>query len=152
MTHPASPVKVLDHPFDPEEEVRRFRQALTDAGALVSFTGIVRNDDETEALILSHYPGFTEKSIEAIAATARARFGLIAMMVLHRVGRMAPGEPVVLVAAAAAHRRAAFEGVDYLMDYLKSAAPFWKKEESASGAHWIEPSSQDHQDRKRWED
>lgn len=149
---PAHGVAVLPMPFDPEDALSAFRRGLGDAGAIVSFTGVVRAEKDVQALTLSHYPGYTEKQIAKIAARARRRFALIDALVMHRVGRMAPGEPIVLVAAAAAHRRAAFDAADYLMDYLKSAAPFWKQEETAETRRWIEPTKADLDDRRRWED
>ena len=101
---------------------------------------------ETRILELEAYPGFTEAQIGAIAETARTRFDLQDLMIVHRIGQIAPGEPVVFVATAASHRRAAFEACDYLMDYLKSRAPFWKKEHGPEGARWVEPRPQDHED------
>ncbi len=144
-------VAILDQALAPEPLLRTFRGGLSDVGALVSFTGIVRADGGVRALTLSHYPRYTEKQIAAFIRIARERFDLTAAGVWHRVGTMTPGEPIVLVAVAALHRRAAFEGADYVMDYLKSAAPFWKKEERADGSHWIEPTAQDLADRQRWE-
>lgn len=144
-------IEVLEAPFVPETRLQGFRESLADVGALVSFTGVVRAEKTTDALILSHYPRYTEKKIAEIVGEARQRFGLSAVLVLHRVGRMVPGEPIVLVAAASAHRREAFEGATYLMDYLKSTAPFWKKEEGAQGARWIEPRADDIENRERWE-
>ena len=118
---------------------------------MVSFTGLVRADDGVEALELEAYPGFIEPAIERIIDGAVERFGLDDALAVHRIGRIAPGQPVVFVAAAARHRRAAFEGADYLMDYLKSRAPFWKKSHEASGARWIEPTPRDQADLARWE-
>jgi molybdopterin synthase catalytic subunit len=102
-------------------------------------------------LELEAYPGFTEAAIGEIADQARARFGLADLLILHRVGKIAPGEAIVFVATAASHRREAFEACDFLMDYLKSRAPFWKKEHGPQGERWIEPRAQDHADIARWE-
>jgi molybdopterin synthase catalytic subunit len=145
-------IALTDQPFDPGERLSDFAKDRAEAGAVASFTGLARADGgQTQALELEAYPGFTEARIAEIAEAARARFGLIDLMVLHRVGRIAPGEPVVFVATAARHRRAAFEACDYLMDYLKSRAPFWKKEHGPDGARWIEPRAEDHADLTRWE-
>jgi molybdopterin synthase catalytic subunit len=119
---------------------------------VASFTGVARAEaGATTALELEAYPGFTEAEIGRFAEAARERFGLADLLILHRVGRIAPGEPIVFVATAAAHRREAFEACDYLMDYLKSRAPFWKKEHGPAGERWIEPHARDHADIARWE-
>ncbi|MCQ8184860.1 molybdenum cofactor biosynthesis protein MoaE [Parvularcula maris] len=136
-------------PFEPEEALERFRRSLQDAGGLVSFTGIVRGGG-TKSLTLSHYEGYTERRIGELMQDAVRRFGLNGLLIIHRIGRMVPGEPIVLVAAAAPHRREAFKGADMVMDYLKSAAPFWKKEETAEGSRWVEPTARDIEDRERW--
>ena len=146
----AETVEITDAGFAPEERLRAFRAAQDGAGAVVSFTGVVRADPGADALILSHYPGYTERVIAEQAAAAAARFGLTGALVVHRVGEMAPGEPVVLVATAAPHRREAFEAADLLMDHLKSAAPFWKKERGPAGERWIEPTARDTDDLRRW--
>jgi molybdopterin synthase catalytic subunit len=138
-------------PIDPGTLLAAFLQGRTDSGGVVSFTGLVRRDGGVEALELEAYPGFTEAAIEAIVTEAVARFGLDDARVAHRIGRMAPGEAVVFLATAAKHRRAAFEAADFLMDYLKSRAPFWKKSHEASGeARWIEPTDRDQADLSRW--
>jgi len=146
-------VAVLTEAFDPEREAAAFRAGLPEAGAVVSFVGQVRGRSEAGAvtgLHLQHAPGFTEERMGAIAAEAEARWPLAGLLVLHRAGDMAPGEPIVLVAAASRHRRAAFEAADFLMDYLKSEAPFWKKERRAGGDVWIEPRAEDYSDKARW--
>lgn len=141
-------IRLLSEPFDPQVEAARVEAA--DAGALVQFTGLVRSTNGTRALILHHHPGMTLRSMEALGTDARRRFDLIDLRVIHRVGRMEPGEPVVWVAAAARHRRSAFEAVDFLMDGLKSDALFWKQEERMDGTHWIEPTERDRADLARW--
>ncbi|HBK90428.1 MAG TPA: molybdenum cofactor biosynthesis protein MoaE [Parvularcula sp.] len=142
-------ILVLGAPFDPEEEARRLRR--TGAGAVVTFTGQVRSDgDASLRLVLEHCPGLTEKEISAFAASACERWPLEALVIRHRVGDLFPGEAIVFVGAAAAHRRAAFEAADFVMDYLKSAAPFWKREIDGRGARWIEPRSEDRRDLARW--
>jgi molybdopterin synthase catalytic subunit len=138
--------------FDPGGLLNAFCKGRSDVGAVATFTGVARAEDgATTVLELEAYPGFTEREIEKIAAEAKARFGLIDLQVLHRIGKIAPGETIVFVATAAKHRRAAFEACDFLMDYLKSKAPFWKKEHGPDGARWVEPRAQDHEDLARWE-
>jgi molybdopterin synthase catalytic subunit len=147
-------ISVQAEPFDPGIEYARLAAACVDAGAIASFSGIVRpaSDGSTvDALELEHHPGFTLKVIDGIAEDARERFDLLGLAIIHRYGRLQPGEPIVFVAAAAAHRRAAFDAVDYLMDRLKTEAPFWKREHGPGGARWIEARPMDHEDRARWE-
>jgi molybdopterin synthase catalytic subunit len=139
--------------FDPGALLTEFCRGRSEVGAVATFTGIARAEDgATVALELEAYPGFTEAEIGKIAGQAKARFRLDDFAILHRVGKIAPGEPVVFVATAARHRRAAFEACDFLMDYLKSKAPFWKKEHGPDGARWVEPRAEDHADLKRWEE
>ena len=138
--------------FDPGALLSEFCRDRSEVGAVATFTGIARAEaGATVALELEAYPGFTEAEIGKVADRARARFSLDDLSILHRVGQIAPGEPVVFVATAARHRRAAFEACDFLMDYLKSKAPFWKKEHGPDGARWIEPRAEDHADLARWE-
>ncbi|WP_031555117.1 molybdenum cofactor biosynthesis protein MoaE [Parvularcula oceani] len=147
--------RVTRNPFDPETEEAAFRASLVRSGALVAFTGMVRGEDGSDpvtALELQHYPGMTEAAMRERAEAVAARFDLEAVLAVHRVGRLAPGEPIVLVACAAPHRRAAFEAADMLMDFLKSRAPFWKKEHRESGPVWIEPRSEDYEDARRWDE
>ncbi|MBB5519326.1 molybdenum cofactor biosynthesis protein MoaE [Amphiplicatus metriothermophilus] len=145
-------IRISWTPFDPEAEAAHFRRRCARAGAIATFLGQVRGENGAVAsLALEHYPGLTEAEIGRIAEQACARWPLEAVAIAHRVGVMAPGEPIVFVAAAAAHRRPAFEAVDFLMDYLKSEAPFWKKETGADGsARWIEPRAEDSRDKARW--
>jgi len=143
-------IRISDIAFEPEEELQGFRQALTNAGAIASFTGIVRGDGKIEALTLSHYAGFTEKQIDHFVTQAKARWDFQASLILHRVGRMIAGEPIVLVAVASTHRREAFEACDFLMDKLKCDAPFWKQETVDGETKWIEPRGRDYQDLDRW--
>jgi molybdopterin synthase catalytic subunit len=145
-------IRLAQDPFDPGALLSGFCQGRTEVGAVASFTGIARAEaGATTVLELEAYPGFTEAEIGKIIERARERFGLADVLVLHRVGRIAPGEPIVFVATAASHRREAFEACDYLMDYLKSRAPFWKKEHGPDGVRWIEPHARDHADIARWE-
>jgi molybdopterin synthase catalytic subunit len=138
----------------PAEELERFIAGLGGDGAVVSFTGLARPanvaGEAVTGLFLDAYPGMTEKSLEAIAADALARFGINAVHIVHRYGEIAPGAPIVFAAAASSHRRAAFEAADYLMDRLKTDAVFWKREDRLDGAAWIEPSEADRADRARW--
>ena len=144
-------VRLQDEPFDAGQLLTAFTEGRRETGAVVSFTGIARAEDGTvETLELEAYPGFTDAAIEAMAAEAQARFSLHDVLVVHRTGRIGPGEPIVFVATAATHRREAFEAADQLMDYLKSRAPFWKKERGPDGARWIEPTDRDLADAARW--
>jgi len=144
-------ISLTDQGFDPGPLLSGFCRGRVETGAVASFTGLARAEGgETRILELEAYPGFTEAQIGAIAETAKTRFDLQDLMIVHRIGQIAPGEPIVFVATAASHRRAAFEACDYLMDYLKSRAPFWKKEHGPDGARWVEPRTQDHEDIARW--
>jgi molybdopterin synthase catalytic subunit len=151
-------IRVQTAPFDPHVETAAFSKGRSEAGAIASFIGTVRDSahgDSVNALELEVYPGFTEKQIERIDVDARARFDVIDTLVIHRHGRMAPGEAIVLVAALSKHRREALQAVDYLMDRLKTEAPFWKKELRPAGeggqvAEWIEPRADDRVSHARW--
>ena len=139
--------------FDPGAELSSFCAGRIESGAVASFVGIARGEGgEATALELEAYPGFTEAEIGKMAAAASKRFSLDDVLVIHRHGAIAPGEPIVMVATAAAHRREAFEACDYLMDYLKSRAPFWKKEHGRGGARWVEPTQRDLDDIARWDE
>jgi molybdopterin synthase catalytic subunit len=145
-------IRLQAEPFEPGALLTSFCQGRSDVGGVVSFTGLVRADQGEETVLeLEAYPGFTEAEIARIAEAAKARWSLAGYLIVHRVGRIAPGEAVVFVAAASAHRREAFEAADHLMDYLKSRAPFWKKEHGPEGVRWIEPSQRDLSDAARWE-
>ena len=143
---------ICAEPIDPAALLARFAEALGGAGAIVSFTGTVRGTGGVVALELEHHPTYTAKVIEAITVDARDRFDIADCFVAHRVGSLRPGEPIVFVAAASAHRRAAFEAVDYVMDRLKTEAPLCKREVREDGAEWIEARASDVADRARWED
>lgn len=150
-----SDIRIVSLPFDPEAELATFRSSLKNAGGLVSFTGLVRPSSqggEVSVLSLQHYPGMTERGIAEAVAGVASRWPLEAVLVIHRVGEMAPHEPIVLVATASVHRRAAFEAADFLMDFLKSRALFWKSETGAQGREWIEPRDEDYADAARWDD
>lgn len=145
--------RLVHEPFRPEAELAAFD--ASGAGAVATFTGLCRatSKDGTpiDSLFLEHHPRLTERSLRDIAASAE-RFGVEAMLVVHRCGSIAPGEAIVFVAAAAPHRRAAFDAVDSLMDRLKTDALFWKREDGVDGSHWIEPTEGDRADRARWSD
>jgi molybdopterin synthase catalytic subunit len=144
-------IRLTETAFDPGALLTEFTRGRTETGAVATFTGLARAEQgATQVLELEAYPGFTEAEIGKIADEARRRWDLHDLAILHRVGKIGPGEPIVFVATAAGHRRAAFEACDFLMDYLKSRAPFWKKEHGPEGARWIEPTAQDHADRERW--
>ena len=145
-------IRLSTEAFDPGALLADFLAGRRETGAVATFTGLARaGQGQTSLLELEAYPGFTEARIGEIAGQAQARFTLDDILIVHRIGEIAPGEPIVFVATAAAHRRAAFEACDFLMDYLKSRAPFWKKEHGPGGARWVEPSAQDHLDIARWE-
>jgi molybdopterin synthase catalytic subunit len=143
-------VRLSEEPIIPSVLIDSVGSAAGGAGATVSFTGAVRGGDGVEALELSHYEPLTLPGMNQLAETVCARFNLLGLVMVHRIGRMAPGDPIVCVAAAATHRRAAFEAVDFAMDHLKSAAWFWKRELRAGNWQWIEPRAEDHADRERW--
>jgi len=139
-------VRVQSANFDVGVELAALRVGA-DIGALVSFTGIVRGASQLE---LEHYPGMTEKALVEIEAKAVARWDLRASLIVHRYGVLLPGEQIVLVAAAAGHRQAAFEAAEFMMDYLKSEAPFWKKEGVGADAHWVDARVEDGVAMGRW--
>ena len=146
-------VRVQSEDFDLGCEQAVVRDAATDAGGLVAFTGCVRaraSEQDVVALELEHYPGMTERSVEAVAREAGARWPLSALTVIHRVGRLVPGDQIVLVLAASAHRQAAFDAARFVMDYLKTRAVFWKREIYPDGARWIESREDDQAAAAAW--
>jgi molybdopterin synthase catalytic subunit len=144
-------IRVQEQDFDIAAEIAALRHGRTDIGAIASFIGAVRGDgDALAAMTLEHYPGMTEKELERIEAEARARWPLLDCLVVHRVGRLLPGDNIVLVVTLSAHRRAAFEAAEFLMDYLKTKAPFWKSEESADCRSWVAARESDDADAARW--
>jgi len=147
-------VRIQSGPFDAQAEADRLRADDLDVGAVVTFTGTVRDVNEGDAvgaLTLEHYPGMTEKALEAIVDEAHARFSVRRILVIHRVGTLAPGDPIVLVAVTAAHRGEAFDACRFVMDYLKTRAPFWKKERTPEGERWVEARASDDEAADRWE-
>lgn len=143
-------VRVLTKGMSVGEATAAFNAAYPESGGIVSFLGKVRPGNDVRALELTHYEPLTKTGMEDLSRSALERFTLDGILAWHRVGVMVPGESIVLVAAAARHRRDAFEAADFLMDHLKSAAWFWKRERRSDGWHWIQPRSSDHQDRERW--
>ncbi|MFK7754771.1 MAG: molybdenum cofactor biosynthesis protein MoaE [Sedimentitalea sp.] len=144
-------IAVQSAPFDLGAELKHFGTQDTGVGAVVSFTGVVRDDTGTlAAMEIEHYPGMTEAALTEIAEQACARWSLKDVTVIHRYGRLEPGAQIMMVATAAPHRKAAFEAADFLMDYLKSRAPFWKKEITADGADWVAAKEADETALKRW--
>ena len=147
-------VRVQTASFDPGAELNALHAAQLGIGAVVGFVGYVRdyNDGQDVAgMYLEHYPGMTEKALAKIVTEAEARWPLLQVEVLHRVGALTPGEPIVFVGTASAHRQAAFTACDFIMDYLKTRAPFWKREDTAEGARWVEGRDSDQQAAARWD-
>lgn len=146
-------LRISDAVIDAPALLRAFEASTGDAGAIVTFSGQVRptaSDAEVTSLFLQAYPAMTEAGIREAIEAATARWPVSEPLVVHRTGEMVPGDTIVFVAVAARHRRAAFEAADFLMDYLKTQAVFWKRENTDQGSTWIEPRSADYQDAKRW--
>ncbi len=150
-------IRIQTEPFDVGHEISALTKGTTDIGAVVSFSGLVRDfsgDDKVARLTLEHYPGMTEKELARIEVDATRRFGLTRSLVIHRVGELLPGEVIVLVIACAAHRGAAFDGARFIMDFLKTEAPFWKKEagpgDTTDGGKWVDARNQDDAARDQW--
>ncbi|MBX3494188.1 MAG: molybdopterin synthase catalytic subunit MoaE [Parvibaculum sp.] len=146
-------IRVQTDDFDIGAEVAALTGGRTDIGAVVTFSGLVRDASGSApvtSMELEHYPGMTEKELARIEAEAHERWPLQATLIVHRVGRLAPGDNIVLVIAASAHREAAFEAASFLMDYLKTRAPFWKREEGAGKAHWVDARESDDKAATRW--
>lgn len=144
-------VRVQREDFDIGAELAGLTAGRTDVGAVVSFTGLVRDvTGSLEAMELEHYPGMTEKALAAIEAEARRRWPLQACLIVHRFGALSPGERIMMVATASAHRAAAFAAAEFLMDYLKSRAPFWKKETGAGASAWVAAKDDDEAALGRW--
>ncbi len=143
-------IRVQSEPFDVNDEVEALTDGRSVTGAVVTFTGYVRADDGLTALTVEHYPGMTEREITRHAEDAKKRWPLIGVTVIHRVGRLVPGDAIVLVAVASAHRAAAFEACHFVMDYLKTHAPFWKREERAGSEIWVEAKASDQAAAEKW--
>jgi len=136
--------------FDVADEIAALSEDGPETGAVASFVGMVRGGDDLTALTLEHYPGMTEREIARIAEEAGGRWALSGITIIHRIGRLEPGERIVLVAVAASHRGAAFAACEFLMDYLKTRAPFWKQEERGGAAQWVEAKASDDAAAERW--
>jgi len=145
-----SEIRVQTKDFDPGSEIAALQDESGTTGAIASFIGLVRGDDRLIAMTLDHYPGMCEREIAAHVAQAKARWPIIAVRVVHRVGRLTPGERIVFVGVASSHRQAAFQAAEFLMDYLKTRAPFWKLEERNAGATWVEARPEDDESIRRW--
>lgn len=146
-------VQVQEADFDLSTEIAAMRQARPDLGAVVAFVGLVRDinaDVGVMAMTLEHYPAMTQKALEGIVQQALQRWDIADVVVIHRVGRLIPSDQIVLVAVAGAHRGPAFQACEFVMDYLKTQAPFWKKEQTSVGAHWVEARNSDEDAALRW--
>jgi molybdopterin synthase catalytic subunit len=146
-------VRVQQADFDIGAEIAAFRRADPGIGAIASFIGLVRDTNDGDAvagMTLEHYPGMTEKALEGIVDEAKRRWDIIDALVIHRVGELKPLDQIVLVVVTGAHRAAAFEACEFIMDYLKTKAPFWKKEMTPNGARWVEARATDDQAAERW--
>ena len=145
-------IRIQETDFDVAREIARLTEQRTDIGAVVSFSGICRGNDGKgiAALTLEHYPGMAEAEIARHVEEACARWPLDGVTVIHRVGRIAPGQNIVLVVTASSHRQAAFQAAEFLMDYLKTSAPLWKREETAAGINWVEAQEHDDAAAARW--
>jgi molybdopterin synthase catalytic subunit len=147
-------IRVQHEEFDVNAEVARLRAANPRIGAIACFIGVVRDLNEGAAvasMTLEHYPGMTEKALGEIVARARARWDLYDILIVHRVGELRPTDPIVLVVVTSAHRGSAFAACEFVMDYLKTDAPFWKKEATPAGERWVDARESDDAARERWE-
>ncbi len=148
-------VRVQAEPFDAGREIAALTDGRRDVGAVATFVGLVRDLSEGDAvsrMTLEHYPGMTEKALEEICAEASRRWDVLDMRIVHRVGTLEPGDAIVLVAVSSAHRGEAFAACEFLMDYLKTRAPFWKKEATPAGERWVEARGSDEEAAARWSD
>ena len=146
-------VRVQPEPFDTGREIARLYEETSGVGAVASFLGVVRNENDDRAvgsMLLEHYPGMTERAIEGIVRDALARWPVSAVTVIHRVGALSPGDPIVLVAAASSHRGDAFQACEFIMDFLKTRAPLWKKESTPAGERWVGTRGSDFEALERW--
>ena len=147
-------IRVQQEDFDTGAEIKALTARNPSIGGVASFIGLVRDiagEDRITAMTLEHYPGMTEKALEKLEAEARERWELDDVLVIHRYGRMEPGEQIVLVVTASAHRQAALESCQFLIDRLKTGAPFWKEEETDSGSRWVDAKSEDDAAAERWQ-
>jgi len=143
-------IRIQAEDFDATAECETIAAGRGDVGAIVSFIGLVRGEDGLTALALQHYPGMTEREIASHVDEAETRWPILGTTIIHRVGRLVPGERIVLVAVASTHRAAAFAAAEFLMDYLKTRAPFWKQEQRGTGRIWVESKESDENVALRW--
>jgi len=146
-------ISIQQDDFDIAEESRLLRESNSNTGAIVTFSGLVRdldNERKVESLILEHYPGMTESSLEKIIAQAQSRWSILDVTVIHRIGELQAGEQIVFVAVASLHRGEAFSACEFIMDFLKTRAPFWKKCRDENGESWVEAKSTDEDASARW--
>jgi len=147
-------IQVQTQDFDLQAEYAQLRAVSQGIGAIVQFVGLMRDineGDEVSTLFLEHYPGMTEKSLDAIVEQARERWPLLGVRLIHRVGELTPSDQIVMVMVASAHRQAAFAACDFIMDFLKTRAPFWKKEQTPDGSRWVDAKDSDNQAAERWQ-
>lgn len=147
-------IMVQSEGFDPGQLLNQLHAQQAGIGAVVTFVGYVRDFNQGQdvaGMLLEHYPGMTEKALQGIAAEAAERWPLVGIKVLHRVGQLAPGEPIVFVGVSSAHRQAAFDACHFIIDYLKTRAPFWKKEATPTGSNWVEARASDEAALQRWQ-
>ena len=147
------PVRIQREDFDVARELERLRGGDARVGAIASFVGLVRDVNEASevrTMTLEHYPGMTEKALTQIIEEARSRWDIVDALVIHRVGELRPGDQIVLAAVAGAHRGEAFAACEFIMDYLKTRAPFWKKEQTPAGDRWVEARASDEEKASRW--
>ncbi len=144
-------IRIQAEPFDLGSVSVNFAESAKGAGAIVTFAGVVRGDDDLVEMVIEHYPGMTERAVGKIRDEAMARWSLMDALVMHRFGCMAPGELIMMVATASRHRGDAFAAAEFLMDYLKSRAPFWKKERRAAGGGWVAARDEDERSLDRWQ-
>jgi molybdopterin synthase catalytic subunit len=145
-----SEIRIQKEDFDPGAEIAALSELGADAGAIATFTGLVRGDGGLSAMTLDHYPEMCEKEIAVHVAQARSRWPILALRIVHRVGELRPGDRIVFVGVASAHRQAAFQAAEFLMDYLKTRAPFWKREKRGDAETWVTARSEDDESVKRW--
>jgi molybdopterin synthase catalytic subunit len=143
-------IRIQQEDFDLNDEIDALTDGRTDIGGVASFVGVVRGDDNLQSLTLEHYPGMTEREIASHVEEAGKRWPLLGATIIHRVGTLKPGERIVLVVTASSHRGAAFEACEFLMDYLKTRAPFWKREDRDGESSWVEARASDDEAANRW--
>jgi molybdopterin synthase catalytic subunit len=147
-------IRVQEEDFNVGAEIQHMTDGKVDVGALACFVGLVRDvaeNDHIESMTLEHYPGMTERQLEKLEVEARRRWPLYEVLIVHRYGTLRPGDRIVLVATTSSHRQAALESCEFLIDWLKTKAPFWKKEQTPKGARWVEARSEDDAQAERWE-